>query len=80
MSRESDPGAPTHPGIRWPAGGALNARLNLSLLCRKESLAPVPAVAAPVAAATPDPPRRSWGALTRRLHFPFLLAVPGVRC
>lgn len=29
MSRESDPsGAPTCPGIRWPTGGALNARLN----------------------------------------------------
>nr|AAS90837.1 putative cyclooxygenase-3 [Rattus norvegicus]AAS90838.1 putative cyclooxygenase-3 [Rattus norvegicus] len=29
MSRESDPsGAPTRPGIRWPAGGALNVRLN----------------------------------------------------
>lgn len=31
MSRESDPQAPTRSGIRWPAGGASNARLNLSL-------------------------------------------------
>nr|AAT09993.1 putative cyclooxygenase 3 [Mus musculus] len=36
MSRESDPsGAPTRPGIRWPAGGALNARLNSLFLLQE---------------------------------------------
>lgn len=62
MNRESDPGVPT-PGNPWLAGGALNARLNLSLLCRKESLAPVSSVTAPAAAAT-GPACRSRGALT----------------